>query len=89
MKGAETGVKWAKDGYFASLGYGYVETENKAHNLKIAYRPKQTLTLSIGIAKDDYGVNLSLVARSKAFSNGTNTERAVATPPLISALTGK
>ncbi|WP_049236154.1 TonB-dependent receptor plug domain-containing protein [Moraxella canis] len=75
MKGAEAGVKWAKDSYFASLDYGYVETENKANNLEIAYRPKQTLTLSTGVAKDEYGVNLSLVARSKAFSNGANTER--------------
>lgn len=74
MKGAEAGVKWAKDGYFASLDYGYVETKNKANNLEIAYRPKQTLTLSTGVAKDGYGVNLSLVARSKAFSNGANTE---------------
>ncbi|MDO5651501.1 MAG: TonB-dependent receptor [Moraxella sp.] len=74
MKGGEVGVKWKKDDLYLGAEYGYVKTENKATRLELAYRPKQTLTLSAGIANDSYGANVSLVARAKSY-DGTNTIR--------------
>ena len=52
------------------MEYVYVETENKAIGLEIAYRPKQTLTLTTGLENSVYGISASLVARAK--SNAAN-----------------
>ncbi len=43
------GLKWKQDDLFLATEYAYVKTENKATGLEIAYRPKQTLTLTAGL----------------------------------------
>ena len=68
--GGEVGLKWKQDDLFLSTEYAYVETENKATGLEIAYRPKQTLTLTTGLENSVYGISASLVARAK--SNAAN-----------------
>ncbi|OOR87650.1 ligand-gated channel protein [Moraxella caviae] len=73
MTGGEAGVKWQKDDYFINAEYGYVETENKATGKELAYRPKQTFTLGAGVANEQYGANVALVARTGAYANGNNT----------------
>ncbi|MDO4223045.1 MAG: TonB-dependent receptor [Acinetobacter sp.] len=76
--GGEAGLKWAKDDYFASLQYAYVETENKATGLEVAYRPKQTVTFTTGIENEQAGVSLSAIARSAA--NAENNSNPVRVP---------
>ncbi len=38
--GGEAGLKWKQDVLFLATEYAYVETENKATGLEIAYSPK-------------------------------------------------
>lgn len=76
--GGELGLKWQQDDYFISTQYAYVKTENKATGLEIAYRPKNTVTLTTGLENATYGVNVSAIARSN--SNASNTANPVKIP---------
>ncbi|WP_151708595.1 TonB-dependent receptor plug domain-containing protein [Acinetobacter brisouii] len=78
FKGGEFGLKWKQDDLFVSSQYAYVKTENKSNGLEIAYRPKETLTLTTGLENSVYGVSASLVARSH--SNASNSANAVQVP---------
>lgn len=71
FSGGELGFKWKQDDLFLSTEYAYVKTENKETGLEIAYRPKQTLTLTTGLENTVYGVSASLIARSN--SNAQNS----------------
>lgn len=73
IKGGEAGVKWSKGDYFVNAEYGYAKTENKTNGNAIAYRPKQTATFSAGVANQNYGANIALVARTDAYANSNNT----------------
>lgn len=71
FSGGEVGFKWKQDDLFLSTEYAYVKTENKETGLEIAYRPKQTLTLTTGLENTVYGISASLIARSN--SNAQNS----------------
>ena len=71
FSGGEVGFKWKQDDLFLSTEYAYVKTENKETGLEIAYRPKQTLTLTTGLENAVYGVSASVIARSS--SNAQNS----------------
>ncbi|EKU39218.1 MULTISPECIES: TonB-dependent receptor plug domain-containing protein [Acinetobacter] len=71
FSGGEAGFKWKQDDLFLSTEYAYVKTENKETGLEIAYRPKQTLTLTTGLENTVYGISASLIARSN--SNAQNS----------------
>ncbi len=73
--GGEAEVKWHQDDLFLSTAYAYVKTENEKDNTEIAYRPRQTLTLSTGLENGTYGVSAALIARAKAFADTNNTKR--------------
>ena len=76
--GGELGLKWQQDDLFLSTQYAYVDTENKASGLEIAYRPKQTVTLSAGLENMLYGVSASIIARSN--SNTSNSANPIKVP---------
>jgi len=76
--GGELGLKWQQDDYFISTQYAYVKTENKATGLEIAYRPKNTVTLTTGLENATYGVSISAIARSN--SNASNSANPVKIP---------
>lgn len=78
FKGGELGLKWQQDDYFISTQYAYVKTENRETGLEIAYRPKNTVTLTTGLENAAYGVNVSAIARSN--SNASNTANPVKVP---------
>ena len=78
FKGGELGLKWQQDDYFISTQYAYVKTENKETGLEIAYRPKNTVTLTTGLENSIYGINISAIARSK--SNASNTANPIQVP---------
>ena len=78
FKGGELGLKWQQDDYFISTQYTYVKTENKETGLEIAYRPKNTVTLTTGLENSIYGINISAIARSK--SNASNTANPIQVP---------
>jgi len=78
IKGGEIGLKWKQDDLFLSTEYAYAKTENKANGLEIAYRPKQTLTLTTGLENSVYGISASIVARSDV--NAQNTANSVKVP---------
>ncbi|MEG2299879.1 MAG: TonB-dependent receptor [Acinetobacter sp.] len=76
--GGEAGLKWKHDDLFLATEYAYVETENKATGLEIAYRPKQTLTFTAGLENAVYGLSTSVIARSHA--NASNSANSVKVP---------
>lgn len=76
--GGEAALKWKKDDLFLTTGYAYVKTENEATGLEIAYRPKQTFTLTTGLENPVYGISTSLIARSH--SNASNSANSVKVP---------
>ena len=76
--GGEAGLKWKQDDLFLATEYAYVETENKATGLEIAYRPKQTLTFTAGLENAVYGLSTSIIARSHA--NASNSANSVKVP---------
>lgn len=76
--GGEAALKWKKDDLFLTTGYAYVKTENEATGLEIAYRPKQTFTLTTGLENPVYGISTSLIARSQ--SNASNSANSVKVP---------
>ena len=76
--GGEAGLKWKHADLFLATEYAYVETENKATGLEIAYRPKQTLTFTAGLENSVYGLSTSLIARSHA--NASNSANSVKVP---------
>jgi vitamin B12 transporter len=78
FKGGELGLKWQQNDYFISTQYAYVKTENKETGLEIAYRPKNTVTLTTGLENSIYGINISAIARSK--SNASNTANPIQVP---------
>ena len=78
LKGAELGFKWKQDDLFLSTEYAYAKTKNKQNKLEIAYRPRQTLTLTTGLENQVYGISASLIARSTA--NASNTVNPVKVP---------
>lgn len=79
FKGGEVGIKVNKGDLFANAQYAFVETENKANGLEIAYRPKHKGTFTVGLANDYYGFSTSVVGYSKA-----NTANVVNSPKVDS-----
>ncbi len=75
IKGGEASIKWAQDDLFVSTAYAYAKTENKENGKELAYRPKQSLTLTTGLENDKYGISASLIARSKSYTNNSNSEQ--------------
>lgn len=73
--GGEAGIKWQQDDLFLSTEYAYVKTENEKDNTEIAYRPRQTITVSTGLENAIYGVSASLIARSKSYADSANSMR--------------
>ncbi|WP_151747253.1 TonB-dependent receptor plug domain-containing protein [Acinetobacter lactucae] len=73
--GGEAGIKWRQDDLFLSTEYAYVKTENEKDNTEIAYRPRQTLTISTGLENAIYGISASLIARSKSYADSANSMR--------------
>lgn len=73
--GGEAEVKWHQDDLFLSTAYAYVKTENKKDGNEIAYRPRQTLTLTTGLENTTYGISASLIARAKAYADAANKTR--------------
>lgn len=73
--GGEAGVKWHQDDLFLSTEYAYVKTENEKDNTEIAYRPRQTLTVSTGLENAVYGISASLIARAKSYADSANSMR--------------
>ncbi|MEQ1134986.1 TonB-dependent receptor plug domain-containing protein [Acinetobacter seifertii] len=73
--GGEVGIKWHQDDLFLSTEYAYVKTENEKDNTEIAYRPRQTLTVSTGLENAVYGISASLIARAKSYADSANSMR--------------
>lgn len=73
--GGEAGIKWQQDDLFLSTEYAYVKTENEKDNTEIAYRPRQTITVSTGLENAIYGISASLIARSKSYADSANSMR--------------
>ncbi|PPC01066.1 TonB-dependent receptor [Acinetobacter pittii] len=73
--GGEAGIKWQQDDLFLSTEYAYVKTENEKDNTEIAYRPRQTLTISTGLENAVYGISASLIARTKSYADSANSMR--------------
>lgn len=78
FQGGEIGLKWVQNNLFLSTAYAYVKTENEQTKLEIAYRPRQTYTLTAGYEDGIYGVNTSLIARSEA--NAQNSANSIKIP---------
>lgn len=79
--GGEAVLKWSFDDLFISGEYAYVKTENKNTGLEIAYRPRETLTLTSGLENTLYGISASLIARSD--SKSANSVNSIKVPGYV------
>lgn len=79
--GGEAVLKWSLDDLFISGEYAYVKTENKNTGLEIAYRPRETLTLTSGLENTLYGISASLIARSD--SKSANSVNSIKVPGYV------
>jgi vitamin B12 transporter len=64
--GGEVSYKWNADDLFLNASYAYVQAKNAETNEDLQRRPRQSLTLSVGIQNEIYGLSTSLSAKSKA-----------------------
>ncbi|MDH2523583.1 TonB-dependent receptor [Acinetobacter baumannii] len=82
ITGGETGLKWKLNEYFSNIEYSYIKSRATdsltSQSYDVAYRPHQTITFTAGYDDGVYGVNASLIARSKA--NADNTINSVKVP---------
>lgn len=76
--GGEVALKWSNNPYHASINYAHNKSKNEKTGLEIAYRPKQTGTLTMGYDDGTYGLGASLLARSSAKSD--NSPNAIKIP---------
>ncbi|NNG82352.1 TonB-dependent receptor [Acinetobacter sp. ANC 5378] len=76
VNGGELGFKWKNQDLFFTTEYAYADSKNKKTNNNIAYRPKQTFTLSTGIENASYGVSASLITRSDIYADNANKVKA-------------
>jgi vitamin B12 transporter len=76
VNGGELGFKWKNQDLFFTTEYAYADSKNKKTNKNIAYRPKQTFTLSTGIENASYGVSASLITRSDIYADNANKVKA-------------
>lgn len=72
VNGGEIGFKWKEQDIFLTTEYAYADSKNKKTNNNIAYRPKQTFTLSTGLENASYGVSASVIARSDIYADHAN-----------------
>ena len=61
---------------FLNTEYAYVDSKDKKTDLRVAYKPKQTLTLTTGLENSIYGISASLIARSDIYADTSNKVKA-------------
>ena len=76
IRGLDFQAKWKLNDLFLSTGYSHLNAKDNKTDKSIAYRPKQTFTLSSGIENDIYGISASLIARSDIYTNTDNSKKA-------------
>lgn len=76
IKGGEAGLKLKYEDLFLTTEYAYVDSKDKKANTNIAYRPKQTFTLTTGLENSIYGISASLIARSDIYADNANKVKA-------------
>ncbi|MDM1292256.1 TonB-dependent receptor plug domain-containing protein [Acinetobacter indicus] len=76
VNGGEIGFKWRNQDLFLSTEYAYADSKNKKTNNNLAYRPKQTFTLSTGLENAAYGISASFIARSDIYTDTANKVKA-------------
>lgn len=76
INGGELGLKWKKDDLFLNTEYAYVDSKDKKTDLIVAYKPKQTLTLTTGLENSIYGISASIIARSDIYADNANKVKA-------------
>lgn len=64
MTGGEFGLKWQKDDLFMSTEYAYVKTQDEQTGLELIRRPRQSLSTTIGLENNVYGLSATLTAKS-------------------------
>jgi len=75
MFGGEVGLKWKQDDLFLTTEYGYVKTKNEENGYELVRRPRQTLTLTLGLENEIYGLSTSLVAKSHSKISESKTSK--------------
>lgn len=78
FKGYEVALKYTQGDYYANLGYTHTKSTNNKTARPIAYRPKQTGTLTLGYDNGTVGTSISLIARGKMNADNTATPVQVA-----------
>ena len=78
--GGEVGIKWHFGNFFTNAEYAYIKTENRSandinHGKELTYRPKNNFVLSTGYDNGIYGAAVAINARSKSYSNASNTHQ--------------
>lgn len=66
LQGIEASARWKHQAYYFNTHYHYVKAMNAQTDTELLRRPRQTLALTAGMDKDNYGLSATLVAKSKA-----------------------
>ena len=66
LTGAELGLKWSSDNWYAAGEYAYVQPKDDTKDIDLEHSPRQNFSLTTGWESELYGVSLSLIAKGKA-----------------------
>ncbi|WP_368559760.1 TonB-dependent receptor plug domain-containing protein [Acinetobacter indicus] len=66
FNGAELGLKWTQDEFYANAEYAYIQAKNDDEDADLPNRPRHNFNLTIGWDNGQYGASTTLVAKGKA-----------------------
>ncbi len=75
MMGGELGLKWQNNELFVSGEYAYVKTKDEDKGYELARRPRQSLSTTVGLENNVYGLSATLIAKSTSKFSATKDSK--------------
>lgn len=66
LTGFESALKWQVDQFYTKLVYSYVQPKDDSDNRDLVRRPRHHATATVGMTNENYGLGLSLNAKSSS-----------------------
>jgi len=66
LTGFESALKWQADQFYTRLSYSYVQPKDDSDNRDLVRRPRHNATATVGMTNENYGLGLSLNAKSSS-----------------------
>ena len=75
IEGIELGLNWQREQYFVRADYAYSKAQNAETDLDLVRRPRQTLSLGIGLENENYGLSAQVLGKSNSkISNSASSK---------------